>query len=112
MLHEPVERRPGVFWVVLLLSVLNAVIGIGEAATGARLVPYMAGDKPLVEEFFRATALGGHPLTNSLRTAVLLFAVLVLPGGLRWALVPLFAVALLAFGSRSALATSMALLTA
>lgn len=112
LLHEPVERRPGAFWVVLLLSVLNAVIGIGEAATGARLVPYMAGDKPLVEEFFRATALGGHPLTNSLRTAVLLFAVLVLPGGLRWALVPLFAVALLAFGSRSALATSMALLTA
>ena len=48
LLHEPVERRPGAFWVVLLLSVLNAVSGIGEAATGARLVPYMAGDKQFV----------------------------------------------------------------
>lgn len=112
LLHAPVERRPRAFWIALALTALNALIGIGEAAVGDRLVPYMAGDKPLVEEFFRATALGGHPLTNALRTAVLLFAVLAVPGGLRWALVPLFAVALLAFGSRAALATSLTLLSA
>ena len=110
VLQAPVERRPVVFWIVLALSALNAVIGIGEAAVGNRLVPYMAGDKLLVEEFFRATALGGHPLTNALRTAVLMFVVLVLPARYRLTLIPLFAIALLAFGSRSALATSLLLL--
>ncbi|MBK7542719.1 MAG: hypothetical protein IPI57_13265 [Candidatus Competibacteraceae bacterium] len=110
VLQAPSERRPVVFWIVLGLSACNAVIGIGEAAVGNRLVPYMAGDKLLVEEFFRATALGGHPLTNALRTAVLMFVVLVLPARFRLTLIPLFAIALLAFGSRSALATSLLLL--
>ena len=76
VLQAPSERRPVVFWIVLGLSACNAVIGIGEAAVGNRLVPYMAGDKLLVEEFFRATALGGHPLTNALRTAVLMLSLI------------------------------------
>jgi len=112
VLQAPMGRRPVVFWIVLWLSVANALIGIGEAAAGNRLVPYMAGDKLLVEEFFRATALGGHPLTNALRTAVLIFVVLVLPVRSRLLLVPLFAVSLLAFGSRSALASTLMLLFA
>ncbi|MBL8258940.1 MAG: VpsF family polysaccharide biosynthesis protein [Candidatus Competibacteraceae bacterium] len=112
VLQAPLDRRPAVFWIVLWLSAANALIGIGEAAAGDRLVPYMAGDKLLVEEFFRATALGGHPLTNALRTAVLIFVVLVLPVRSRLLLVPLFAISLLAFGSRSALASSLMLLFA
>ncbi len=112
LLRAPVAWRPSVFWIALSLLSLNAVIGIGEAATGARLVPYLAGDQPLTEEFFRATALGGHPLSNALRTTILLFAALVLPSGFRLALIPLLVIALLAFGSRTALATSMLLLLA
>ncbi|MBL8250533.1 MAG: VpsF family polysaccharide biosynthesis protein [Candidatus Competibacter sp.] len=112
VLQAPPDRRPVAFWIVLWLSAINSLIGIGEAAVSDRLVPYMAGDQLLIEEFFRATALGGHPLTNSLRTAVLIFVVLVLPVRARLLLVPLFAVSLLAFGSRSALASTLLLLFA
>jgi len=110
LLRAPVAQRQTLFWVALVLLSLNAVVGIGEALAGKRLTPYMAGGEVLVEDFFRATSLGGHPLGNALRTSVMLFAALILPLNLRVPLILLFTIALLAFGSRAALAISGLLL--
>lgn len=110
LLMGPLEWRRWVFRILVGLLALNALIGIGEALFEERLTPYLAGDQPIIEEFFRATALGGHPLTNALRTATVLIACLILP--YRWLLIliPLFVIALLAFGGRTALATGVLLL--
>jgi hypothetical protein len=103
LLEAPPESQRLVFWMTLGLLMLNALIGIGEALLEQRLVPYLAGDQPIIEDLFRSTALGGHPLSNSLRTAVLIMACLILPRFLSVPLIFLLLIALLAFGSRAAL---------
>ena len=106
LLEAPLESQRLVFWMALGLLMLNALLGIGEALLEQRLVPYLAGDQPIIEDLFRSTALGGHPLSNSLRTAVLIMACLILPGFLSVPLIFLLLIGLLAFGSRAALTFS------
>lgn len=110
LLEAPLKWRRLLFRTIIGLLVLNALLGIGEALTERRLTPYLAGDQPIIEDFFRATALGGHPLTNALRTATLLMACLILPRGWLLFLIPLLVIALLAFGGRTALVMSVVLL--
>jgi hypothetical protein len=112
LLQVPLEWRRMVFRMVLVLIIFNALLGIGESLTHWRITPYLIDGEPAIEEFFRATALAGHPLKNSLRTATLLIACLILPIGFRLFLIPLLLIALLAFGSRAALVLSVMLLGA
>jgi hypothetical protein len=61
------------------------------------------------EEYFRASALLGHPLMNAQTTASLLPLMLLLPAprGLRYAMGLLMAVSLLAYGGRTAFGVSL-----
>jgi len=110
LLQVSLESRRFVFRMALVLLAFNALLGIGEALSERHLTPFMIGDEPVIEEYFRATALGGHPLKNSLRTATILMVCLMLPLWLRLFLIPLLLIALLAFGSRTALTMSLLLL--
>jgi hypothetical protein len=105
LLNLPDGQRARLFAAVVALVTVNALVGIAEAVSQQRLVPYLAGGVPVFERHFRATALGGHPLNNALITATVLFAT-VLVARTRPALgIPALAVqavALLAFGSRVA----------
>lgn len=93
-------------WVLFLLG-LNAVLALGEYALKTHMVPRYPIDSGLVPDamMFRASALLGHPLANSLITVTLLPAVVVAGQGRlwRWPLVGLLLMALFAFGSRTAL---------
>ena len=85
----------------------NALLAIGEFGFGRRLVPMHAGRDDIIEEdYFRASALMGHPLSNALVTAALLPAVALLPWRAVWKLLgaTLLGLGLLAFGSRASLA--------
>jgi hypothetical protein len=109
--HPSARRR--VFLMVVAIMAINAVIGLAEASAQARLIPFMRGDKLIVEDFFRATALQGHPLSNAVRTLVVLLCCLSMIGrrgsGI---LVWLFIASLLAFGSRTGLVMAGALIGA
>lgn len=99
------------FDVVVALIALNALIGCLQMFGHWRLVPYMAGDELLVEDFFRPNALGGHPLSNASRTAVVALALPALENRLRAAaLLLLLLLSLLAFGGRTALGITVVLL--
>ncbi len=104
------QRQTVVLMAIVLVA--NAALGIGEAMLQARLIPLrIGGADEVVEEFFRASALMGHPLQNAQLTATLLPLVLLLPlaAGLRCALVLWLGLALLAFGGRASLGLSVAL---
>jgi hypothetical protein len=99
------------FHLVVIAVAINALIGFLQSFGHWRLVPYMAGDLILTEDYFRANALGGHPLSNAFRTAVVVLALPVLGGRLKVAgLMGLMMLALLAFGGRTALVVAVVLL--
>lgn len=112
LLGASVEARALVFRVLLGLTLANGVIGIVEAVTQSRVVPYLIGDREVIEEFFRATALGGHPLSNSLRTAITLCCALLFAHRpfVVSVLIGILLMSLLAFGSRAATILSGAFL--
>lgn len=85
---------------VLMGCLLSAVIGIFEAVTRSRVLPY-----PLEEEVFRPIGLTDHPLTLGMLSAVAM-AFVVLSGWRRWqklAAVLVLFVGVAAAGARFAL---------
>ena len=107
---HPFTRRRLFLFIVAILA-LNAVVGLAEAAFQARLIPYLRGDTVVVEDFFRSTALQGHPLANALRTLVILICALLFIGhGKAGLLIWLFLASLLAFGSRTGIVLAGVLL--
>ena len=107
LLHTP-ERQRQLLHMMLWLLALNAAVAIAEFGAGQRLVPLGPAADRVPDEFFRSSALLGHPLLNALVTVSLLPAVSLLPWGLagRLALTALLALALLSFGGRSAIAAA------
>lgn len=100
------RRQRQTLMLMALVLVLNAALGIGEAALQARLLPLtIGGHAEVPEDYFRASALMGHPLQNAQQTATLLPVLLLLPlaAGMRCALVLWLGLALLAFGGRVSL---------
>ncbi|MEF7613759.1 VpsF family polysaccharide biosynthesis protein [Aquincola sp. MAHUQ-54] len=90
--------------------VANALLGLGEALAQARLVPLrLAGGPEMLDEYFRASALLGHPLMNAQTTASLLPVVLLLPAPrvLRYAMGLAMVLSLLAFGGRTSFAVAL-----
>lgn len=55
------------------LMMINAVIGIGEFATGLRLTPIVA-EGMVIEDDWRSSALLGHPLANASLTGCYILA--------------------------------------
>lgn len=58
------QRAMRFVWLVHTLIVVNALVGIFEYATGARLTPLVASGL-VIDEDWRSTALLGHPLSNA-----------------------------------------------
>jgi hypothetical protein len=110
LLQAPLESRRWLFRSMILLLVLNAILGVFESLTQWRLIPYLVSGEPVIEDFFRATALGGHPLKDALRTATLLVLCLILPRRVAFLLIPILVVGLLAFGGRVALGIGLLVL--
>ena len=92
-----------------VLFLLNAVIGLGEAAAGAQLIPmptYADVTQPQAAESlaeFRPTALYDHPLTAAAATMLGLMLRAETPGAIRVVGDVVLFAALLAFGGRTAL---------
>ncbi|MBL8566726.1 MAG: VpsF family polysaccharide biosynthesis protein [Hyphomicrobiaceae bacterium] len=107
LFHSPDEARGRhLAWMIHALMAANAMIGIGELASGLRITPLVAGGVA-IEDDWRSTALLGHPLANACLTGGYLL-MLALGGGrdlhglLRSALFLLNAGAMIAFGGRAA----------
>jgi hypothetical protein len=99
------------FGLVVGLIALNAAIGCLQPFGQWRLVPYLVGGDAVIEPYFRANALGGHPLTNAFRTAMVALAVPARPGRARTiGLLAVLLLGLLAFGGRTALVVTVVLL--
>ncbi|MGO9005112.1 MAG: VpsF family polysaccharide biosynthesis protein [Beijerinckiaceae bacterium] len=94
------------------LMIVNALIALGEFATGTLLFPYRFDGAALVNDA-RSTALQGHPLANAYITACYVLALLTggrsLPAALKLSLVGLQCAALVAFGGRSAIVVTLLL---
>jgi hypothetical protein len=111
LLQLDIAVRRKLFFLVCGILVANSCLGIAEQLTHWRLLPYtVGGNVELIEDVFRATALGGHPLTNAALTGMALFVFYRLKQPvLRALLCLLVVVALLSFGGRTALAVNLAL---
>lgn len=106
------QQRGMLGHVLDVFMLLNSLLGIYEAGTNWRLVPFSVGSLVLGQILYpyewRASAFFGHPLTNAYLTGAYALSLLVtnrVPS--LYIKLPLFmihAVALLAFGSRAAMA--------
>lgn len=107
MLLQHRGRQRQLLTILMLALLANAALAVGEAGLRKRMIPLLAGREDVIEEYwFRASALMGHPLANSLVTVSLMPVVAVMPWALRWRLAAfgLLTLGLLSFGSRSNLA--------
>lgn len=102
LLLAPAQRRQ-VVWLIVGLLACNAVIALVEYATKMRLVAIVPGQYG--DDYFRSSALLGHPLLNAMVTIALLPAVTLLPlkTPARVALALLLLTSVLAYGARTAL---------
>ncbi len=105
------QQRINLCHLVLCLLLINAVIGIFEAATRTHMIPYVIQNR-LITGDPRATALFGHPLTNAAIMSVTLFFILTGNRYVRMlAAGSIVYLSLVAFGGRAALIiTSIGLL--
>lgn len=89
----------------VFFATLNSLIGLGEAATHSRILPYDSSWEVTKQSYFRASALMGHPLANAAFTSCGLFVVLAirLPILFKIFLVTAMLASLIGFGGRSSL---------
>lgn len=98
------HRHRQLAWMVATVLVVNAVQALVEQRLGSTLIPQFAGRDGLVpDDYFRASALFGHPLNNALITASLMPVVWFLPVAIVWRGLGLLLLLLsmLSFGGRS-----------
>jgi O-antigen ligase len=101
------ERQRKMLSIVVALVLVNSAIAVVEALTAHRLVPLAPDRVDFIEEpGFRASALLGNPLGSAFITVSLMPAITFMHWRLHWKLLAeaLCTLAVLAFGSRSALA--------
>ena len=89
----------------ICIAALNSTIGIAEAIGKFRLFTFDPDWVVLKEHYFRASALRGHPLNNTMFTSVALFTALAMRYHivLTCFLTALFIASLVAFGGRAGL---------
>lgn len=102
------ERRERLTALIIGFVTVNAVIAICERAAGVNLFvfPEMGG-----VEYFRATALMGHPLENAFVTSSVIFLVPAMPWSTlrKFVVLAIMVAGILAFGARSSFATTLIL---
>jgi len=96
--------------VFIVLAACNSIIGIAEAVGRFRVFTFDPSWPVLKEQYFRASALLGHPLNNAMFASVALFVSLGAgyPPMRTRALALLFTLSLVAFGGRAGLGVSLA----
>jgi len=101
------ERRQKLTTLIIYFVVLNATIGVVERLAGMHFI-FTDLDK---FEYFRATALMGHPLENAFVTSSAMFLVVAMPWRpMKKALILSICMAgILAFGARSSFGVAIAL---
>ena len=98
------RRQHRLLAIIVGLLVVNTLIGIAESIVQVKFIPFrMGGKQESLEDFFRPSALLGHPLTNSMVTAILLPAPLYLRIAMAWrvGLMVLLWVGTITFGGRT-----------
>lgn len=106
------QRQQQLLWLVLAVLVLNALVALVEYPLARTLVPQNVGHEDrLPDDFFRSSALLGHPLNNALVVASLMPALWLLPVAVwqRGVLLLLMVLAMLSFGGRSSTAAVVGL---
>ncbi len=102
------SRRMKLTALIIGFVAVNAAIGVGERMAGVNLFvfPEMGGT-----EYFRATALMGHPLENAFITSSVMFLVPAMPwpAQRKGAVLALMLAGILAFGARSSFAVTLIL---
>lgn len=98
------RRHRQIVQIVVALLACNALVAIGEFLTGARLAP-QSEEGVFAQEYFRSSALLGHPLNGAQVVVSLLPAVTLLPWSLLVRLTTgvLLVFSLFAFGGRASL---------
>lgn len=104
--HPSEPRGRNLAWLIHALMAANAIVGIGEIATGLRLTPLVAAGV-VIDDDWRATALLGHPLANSALTGSYLLMLTLggardLPKPLALGAFLLGSAAMISFGGRAA----------
>jgi hypothetical protein len=101
-------------WWLLGWLLLNVAIALAETIRHQQWIPVYLTDHELIarNEEFRPTALYDHPLTGAMLSMIGLFLAAATGGRWRAVLMLAFAVGVLAFGGRAALAASVAVLAA
>ncbi len=112
LLHFEDERRRQLLRLLLAFMTINAARALIEFAMQDRFIPlYLQGQASgfAEEEYFRSSAMLGHPLVNAKLTAALLPIALLLPmrAAWRWLHVVLLLLSLLAYGGRFGLLSSV-----
>lgn len=101
-------RRMKLTALIIGFVAVNAAIGVGERIAGVNLFvfPEMGGT-----EYFRATALMGHPLENAFVTSSVMFLVPAMPWSARCkgGVLALMLAGILAFGARSSFTVTLIL---
>jgi hypothetical protein len=90
-------------WLIMVLA-MNGSLGIAEAIFHRHVFPYLIDGQFVTDASFRATAFAGHPLRNAMLTSMAMMAVAAgaWPRLVKACFIMVFAVALLAFGGRTA----------
>jgi hypothetical protein len=110
LLLLPVRQHRRLLWVLALVLLANATLGIAEAGLQQRFIPLrLGGEDEVPEEFFRASSFMGHPLANAQVTATTMPILLLLPlaVGVRTTLWVWLCLSLLAFGGRTSFMLAM-----
>jgi len=102
------ERRQRLTAFIIWFVTFNAVIGVVERVVSVHL--FMLGDSANFE-YFRATALMGHPLENAFITSSVMFLVVAMPWSAwrKFVVLSICMAGILAFGARSSFAVTIAL---
>lgn len=102
--YAPLSYCRRAVYLFLLVAGLNSTLGVAEALGKFRLFAFNPAWSVVHEQYFRASALRGHPLVNALFTSIALFVALALPMPrfIKGAAILLFTAGLVAFGSRAA----------
>jgi hypothetical protein len=103
--YAPISYCRRIVYLFASIAVFNSVVGIVEAATHTRLFTFDPTWEVLQQDYFRSSAIIGHPLANAVFTVVALFVILSMrmPTALKSVVFLIMIASLVAFGSRSGL---------
>lgn len=114
LVHLETEDRERMATMLHVMVILNALLGLFEYASGWRLTPMYEADGSVIGYDWRASALFGHPLSNAFITGNYLVALAFgatprLHPALRFMLMGIAALAMIAFGGRVAMVLALLL---